>query len=314
MDPLKILNIQTGSTLDSAKKNYRKLCLENHPDKNPNASIDTFMEIQEAYQTIVNNPGLLTSKTVNIKTYTGYIRTSMTVTLEDFYYAREKVAKVYRSVFCKTCGGSGSKHGVSGVCKHCEGKGKIKSNAMSLMGLSPECGYCKGTGVEKGERCPTCGGAKYELQEVTIKFRTTLALYYKEMAVIKGEGNQLGPNAYGDIYVKLFIKPQEDIWLEDTTFVTAARVLPVQRVIGDRQLLTLFDREIPYSIRPGAIEVEIEDHIRNTFYRTVRIKFKEIFPTQTPETEELYKKILRIEKKHLRSREANIEYDIPLGS
>ncbi len=300
MDPLKILRLKPGSSLEEAKKSYRILSRENHPDKNPTFIIETFQAIQEAYQALVNNPGLLNQKKAHVTTFEGYIRTSMVVTLEDFYYARERSMKISRSVHCRRCGGTGSKYGPKGTCEHCDGKGKIKSNVMLLLNRDPECAYCKGTGVRNAERCQTCGGTRYMLEETEIRFRLTLALYYQKMAVVKGEGNQRDPDTYGDVYVKLFIKPEEDIFIEETHFVTYDKILPIQRILGDRAILTLFDREIIYNIRPGASETFVEDHIRGTFKREVRIKFRLVLPKLTPETEKFYREILSVEKKQLK--------------
>lgn len=48
------LGIATTANPDEIKKAYRKLCMVHHPDKGGNA--DTFLRVQEAYDSLTNNP------------------------------------------------------------------------------------------------------------------------------------------------------------------------------------------------------------------------------------------------------------------
>tara|TARA_B100000902_G_scaffold359021_1_gene374489 strand:- start:1105 stop:1908 length:804 start_codon:yes stop_codon:yes gene_type:complete len=50
-----ILEISNETSLDNVKKQYRKLSLKYHPDKNNNNTIDIFKKITNAYDFILNN-------------------------------------------------------------------------------------------------------------------------------------------------------------------------------------------------------------------------------------------------------------------
>jgi DnaJ-class molecular chaperone len=51
----KILEISKDSSFDNIKKQYRKLSLKYHPDKNNNTTSETFKKITNAYNFIINN-------------------------------------------------------------------------------------------------------------------------------------------------------------------------------------------------------------------------------------------------------------------
>lgn len=50
------LGLPPEASLADVKKAYRALCLELHPDHNPDADPDLFLEIQEAYETLTSKP------------------------------------------------------------------------------------------------------------------------------------------------------------------------------------------------------------------------------------------------------------------
>lgn len=57
-DPYSILNIDTGATVETIKKTYRRMSLKLHPDKVPEeekeAAESKFVELSKAYKALTN--------------------------------------------------------------------------------------------------------------------------------------------------------------------------------------------------------------------------------------------------------------------
>lgn len=300
-DPLEILGIQKGSSLQDAKASYKKLCVKYHPDKNPGdiSCSEKFKEIVEAYKTIEQDPSILNLEDID-EGYGGdllYLRASIDVSLKDFYFCAEKMVRVKRRVYCRKCSGTGSDLGINDTCSHCGGTGKIKSNVLDLLNMKDTCPICKGSGHTSGKKCSCCKGSKYIYEVITIPVRVNIYYYYKKVIKVKNQGHQISQGRYSDVYVTLNILGDLKVKIEDNYFCMTIGILPIQRIIGDTSFIDIFGRTLKYTIQPGSYDTYITDNITKKFSRTVRLKFieKEIKPTS--ETLPLYKKILEIEKR-----------------
>lgn len=57
-DPFTILDVPSDATMKEIKKQYRKLSLEKHPDKNPDnpLAVQEFIRLTKAYNVGIPNP------------------------------------------------------------------------------------------------------------------------------------------------------------------------------------------------------------------------------------------------------------------
>jgi len=297
MDPLKVLELVPGDSLEEAKRHFRAFSLKYHPDKTSDIKAHAkYRLIQEAYEAVKKDPSILNKIPQAHKSYTGYIRVNLKISMEDLYFCKEKCIIINRGSFCKTCAGTGSKNGLSGVCEVCEGTGNIKSSILNLLETSPICPACSGTGIKDSLVCSSCSGLKYEEERVTLKFRVNLRSYYKKSEILKGEGHQVGPGQRTDVIVKLEIEPHPYIDIEENYFVAHTRIHPIQRIIGDTEYVDIFGRTLKYEINQYDVDDYIEDKIGKTFTRKIRVKYQDGDPDISEETLKLYKKILSIEK------------------
>lgn len=290
-DPLKILELCRGCSIEDVKNNYRRLSKKFHPDKNE-GSEEQFRKITEAYKVILDDPSILN---LSPKNPTGnnlfYVRTSLSITMEDLYFGKEIYVKINRYIFCDMCNGTGGN-----ICPHCDGTGSIKSSVIDLMQIDGRCPICKGRGIQ-GKACSKCLGSKYVTDSACIAIRPNIYHYYKKVIKIKNRGNQIGKNQYSDVYINLEVIPDIDIKVEDNYFCTYAKIYSVQKVIGDTGTIKIFGRKLKFEIKRGEPDAYVTDTLDNGLKRTIRIKFIVKEPLLTEETKKLYRKILDIEKR-----------------
>lgn len=292
-DPIKILGLRPGDTLTTAKKNRNKLFLKIHPDKDQSEK-EKYQQVYDAYDYLENHPEMLDTPTEDS---IDFIRLKVDITIEDIYLQKIKTITYNRKIFCKKCAGTGSDKGSAGQCSHCEGKGKIDSEILILMGKDSTCPVCKGSGIEKGSTCDRCYGSKYENEIKTLKFIARLSDYHNKLIILNNAGHQTSNSSYGKILIRLNVI-SDQVTIEEDYFVVYDKVLPVQKIIGDIKTINIFDRDITYKIEKNSTEAYTKDRITSTLTQTLRIKFITIEPKFSDETISLYKEILRIEKQN----------------
>lgn len=296
-NPLDILGLKPGDTLETAHKHRNALFLKLHPDKNPTERTQ-FQKVYNAYETLLNNPELLKVSSTSINTTDISIRTKLTVSIKDFYFKMVKSITLNRAIFCKKCGGLGTDSGAAGLCTHCNGTGKIDSKILELLNKDPTCPICKGSCIAQGKECSVCGGHRYIKDTVTIEFVLDIINYHKKSIILQDVGNQIGENEFGPVIVLLDIIPDSSVSIEDHYFVVHDHVLPVQRIIGDHCTVKVFDRDVPYKIEENSVDAYTIDRIAPGLKQEIRIKYVNIIPKFTRETTALYKKILELEKNY----------------
>lgn len=294
MNPLKILGLSAGDTLETAKKRRNALLLKHHPDK-CNGTREMYDRIAKAYEILVSNPEIL--KPSYFSPSTEFIVTGIHVTLEDFYFRRIKKITYTRSVFCRSCRGTGSSEGVQGLCSVCSGSGRAGNDILSLMGDS-KCPFCGGAGIKAGKTCQVCSGSRYERETKSISFRLSVDDHRRRTVVINGVGNQLGHEEFGKLVINLDIEPCEGVVIEEDYFCVYAKVHPVQRIVGDRGEVEIFGRKVGFDIERGSSDAYATDRVSRGNCQCVRVKYVDIKPALNLDTEPLYRKILELEGGH----------------
>jgi DnaJ-class molecular chaperone len=296
-DPIKILGLKPGDTLEIAHKHRNVLFLKLHPDKNPSDK-DKYQKVYDAYETLVSNPSLLTIKKVTSGNIEQVIRVKLNTTIEDFYFKKVKEISINRKIFCRSCKGTGSASGSSGKCPHCSGAGKIESNILSLLGKNPTCPICHGTGIRSDKICHACDGLRYQQETQSIQFILEPINYHKKVAVFHNVGDQLDKDNFGTVAVMLNVLHDDFISIEEGYYVVYDKVFPIQKIIGDTSTIRIFGRDITYQIKENTTETFTMDHIAPGLSQQLRIKFIDVVPKLTRETVALYSKILEIEKNY----------------
>lgn len=170
MNPYEVLGLKSGASEQEIKKAYKKLALENHPDRNPNKEAeDKFKEINSAYEMLKNNNwthnntpnfgfsnfGDIFGSFFNGARAKRYKNIKLELTLEEVYSGCKKTLTIKDYAPCKECDGFGVFF--DGNCEGCVGLGQktIKHGAISMVMTCPK---CNGRGKKIKGTCQKCKG------------------------------------------------------------------------------------------------------------------------------------------------------------
>jgi molecular chaperone DnaJ len=184
-DYYEILGLHRECSADDLKRAYRKLAMENHPDRNPDdpGAGDRFKAASEAYS-VLSDPDRRRSYDmfghagVNAGAATGFegfgfgdifdaffgggvgtrsrerstrgsdLRYDLTITFEEAFSGAEKEVDIPRLVTCEVCHGNGAAPGSQPQsCSTCGGSGQLRRAAQSIFGQ-----------VVNVVGCPACHG------------------------------------------------------------------------------------------------------------------------------------------------------------
>lgn len=303
MNPLEVLKLKPGSSLLDAKKNYRQLSIKYHPDKNPGDSSaeESFRNVVDSYNLIVENPSLLTIKNTFLKArgYSGYILLSISANISDVYLGTLKNIQVSRKRICNACSGSGSSMGATGVCSLCAGNKRVRNRVSSLIGLGDLCPACSGTGTKDAPICNSCNGMGYINENNNFNFTISKDQFTNGLVVVRQEGDEFRRGLFGDVHIKLRVETHNRVTLEGDLYKLLYGITPAQFALGDRVKIRLFGKNLELVIPKGQSEAFISDKRIDGITRYVKVDLVVINKTHTPMIEDLYKEILRLEKSSL---------------
>ncbi len=180
-----LLEVQPDCNENDLKKAYRKLALQLHPDKNPNAG-DRFKEVSHAYEVLSDSQkreiydrygeeGLngdaggpnMSAQDIFEHFFGGSFfggggsgRSSgprkgkdvvhpLKVSLEDLYNGKTSKLALKKTVLCPKCDGKGGKEGAVRECTSCNGSGRkvtIRQAGMMIQQMQTICNECEGSG------------------------------------------------------------------------------------------------------------------------------------------------------------------------
>ncbi|KAK4688573.1 DnaJ-related protein SCJ1, partial [Tremellales sp. Uapishka_1] len=240
-----VLGVKRGASEADIKKAYRKLSKKHHPDLNPDAPHDKFIEVSRAYEVLSDsetraiydkrgeeglkqheaqkaggghNPNDIFSRFFGggqqqEQRGPGML-TNLEVSLADMYAGRTVEFQIPRRIICTHCHGSGANSDRDiHTCGHCDGKGVIVQRHQVFPGMFTNvqlaCPHCAGQGKQITKKCPTCHSEK------TIQIQHSLAVHipagasegYEE--VFRGEADESVEREAGDVVVRVRSKRGE---------------------------------------------------------------------------------------------------------
>lgn len=221
MDPYAVLGISRDASEDEIKRAFKKLALQNHPDKNP-GNEERFKEINTAYQ-VLSDPekkrlydttgsldpggfpqgpdmggfpfgdifGHLFGGRHNAHPPPETIRIHLNI--EDLVYGSTKMLEVGLAAKCDACQGKGSKNDQSNPfmrCTSCNGRGTTTMR-MGPMTVQSHCNACRGQGqiLDPQKACPSCNGRKTVHVKRRLDINVPMGVEHGTRHTISGQGS-----------------------------------------------------------------------------------------------------------------------------
>lgn len=216
------------------KNNYRRLCKQYHPDKNPGnkEAEESFKELSEAYEHLSdkdkksnydkfghNKPGRggynPFSDHEGFDGFGGFstqrrrrrgenMHLLVKLTMGEIYTGVKKHYKYNRSVKCDVCDGNGGTD--PKTCTTCNGKGsviKIMNTPFGQIQQMYECPSCHGDGTIYEHECKSCGNSGLKTIEEKIDFEIPHGVVEGMSIYISGKGQGVKGGDSGDLYINI---------------------------------------------------------------------------------------------------------------
>lgn len=186
--PYQVLGIPENSSVDDAKKAYRKLAKEFHPDVNKDANAEEkFKEISQAYEDVSNpkpqqnipfpdNPFRKTHLNAFRRNLNIPVTLRIEISIKECFSDTVKTVFYDRMVPCPECDGNGGKGNVN-FCGDCGGSGEhyVVQNVgfFHIRNFAGPCQSCQGRGERPEQICYKCQGKGFvvvkEMFDLSIK-------------------------------------------------------------------------------------------------------------------------------------------------
>jgi len=250
-NPYEILGLSSGASEKEVKSAYRKLAKKYHPDVNKDPDAEAkFKEISQAYEDIINpkpkqqfgfdqqSPfGDFGFDFFNQRRYQNPpVQLRIELTPEETFKTVVKNVEYHRTIFCKSCDGTGGKGSISG-CTQCMGQGRViratmQGNMWFQQDLGP-CSKCQGRGKIYQNPCKDCNSSgvidEFKSMSVNIE-KGTLG----RAIVLNHEGNHVDPKQEpAPLIIDVLLKNSDKIKIDNEYNMLVDREIdPISALLG----------------------------------------------------------------------------------
>ncbi len=306
--PYQVLEIPENSSVDDAKKAYRKLAKKYHPDvnKEPGAE-ERFKEISQAYEDILNpkpqnqipfpeNPFRKTHLNAFRRNLNLPITLRIEIPIKDCFVDNTKPIFYERLVPCHDCNGDGGS-GQINFCNDCGGSGEhyIVQNVgfFQVRNYAGPCHSCQGRGERPQHLCGKCQGKGFatvkEMFDLTIKKGQCF-----KSVMLPNRGNFGDKHqAPGPLIIEIFAKQEDNLFVDgNLNLIHQYEIDPI---------LCIIDPNFKYQhINGSKLNFKFSKSIKNDYvhiiknkgipvdennYSDLHIKFKYNIPSDLNEVE-----------------------------
>jgi len=287
------LGVAPDASAADLKKAYRKLALQFHPDKNPDAG-DRFKEISHAYEVLSDDQkrevydrygesglsgeggmggmGGMSAEDLFSQFFGGGMRRQPTgprrgkdmmhqlrVSLEDLYAGKTSKLSLQKHVLCKGCDGKGGKDGAVRTCDGCHGSGvrvTIRQMGPMVQQFQSTCDQCRGEGeiINAKDRCKQCMGRKVVQERKVLEVHIPKGMRNGQRITFTGEGDQAPGIIPGDVIIVVDEKPHSRFRRRQDDLFYEAKVDLLTALAGGQIAIEHLDnRQLLVSILPGEV-------------------------------------------------------------
>ena len=262
-NPLLVLGLTPGSTLEQARDCYRVLAKKYHPDKGAPSS-ERFLELRDAIDAIEGDPTLLNSgESFPERTVGKDLWVTAEIKMEDLVFRDEVSIVVHPKMPCPRCAGTGASDRKFYTCGVCSGKGRIPGEIMRMVAGSNECPGCGGTGVHiplEG-KCTLCKGSSL-VSSTKIKGITSgpaLLAGGSHNFVYSGEGHAAPYGGKpGDLHLILKIEDTAGLEYMHGKAVVWVETTPAAYVVGGDVSVVIMGEKVCGTMQPMTGRADVE--------------------------------------------------------
>lgn len=284
------LGVSPTASEAELKKAYKKLAMQYHPDKNPDAG-DKFKEISHAYEILSDSekrqaydrygeegigagggPGVSPEDLFShiFGGAFGGMRQSgprrgkdvnhaLKVSLEDLYRGKTSKLALQKTVICSKCDGKGGKEGAVRSCGGCNGRGVkivVRQLGPMLQQIQQTCPDCHGEGeiINERDKCKECKGRKTVQQRKVLEVFIDKGMRDGHKIAFPGEGDQMPGIEPGDVNIIVQEKPHERFRRQGDDLFYVAHIDILTALAGGQFIVPhLDDRVLLVNILPGEV-------------------------------------------------------------
>ncbi|MCQ2958197.1 MAG: molecular chaperone DnaJ [Candidatus Gastranaerophilales bacterium] len=237
------------------------------------------------------------------------LRLDIKLEFKEAVFGAEKEVEIEHLETCKTCNGSGAKHGSSPVtCPRCHGTGQVRQETRTIMGSFVQvgaCPDCHGKGQIIKDKCPDCQGrgVKEVTSKINLKIPAGVDNGSQMRIASQGDAGTNGGST-GDLYVVLHVLADKKFKRDEFNLYTTENITFSQAVLGDSiEIETLDGKETlnisPYTQTDSIIKVKGKGvpYLNNSSKRgDLFVKVVVVTPTNiSSEEKKLYQRLYEIE-------------------
>ena len=182
------------------------------------------------------------------------------LTLEEALAGVEKEIKLYLSVACTKCGGTGAEAGSKmEKCRTCDGTGYVQKQRRTMFGAFAQneiCSDCQGTGEKPQKKCGKCGGDGRVKEEKIIKIKIPAGIAEGQTIRVSGAGEAgfrpgSGKSAAGELYVTAHLKKHSLFERRGDDLIYKLDINFSQAALGDDVMIPTLKGKIKLKVPAG---------------------------------------------------------------